>query len=161
LSSSFAPTIIGDLLERGSISPSVTAPTKRHALAVVSEIAARSWDLKASRALDALLEREAASPTGVGHGVAIPHAQLAGLDRMRGVFVRLRPPIDYGAIDDEPVDLVFAILGPVDASADHLRTLARVARSLRAPELRRQLRKAVSADAIHALLSQEVRPSAA
>jgi PTS system nitrogen regulatory IIA component len=156
-----ASTFIGDLLERGSISPNVSAPTKRQALAVVSEIAARSWGLKASRVLDALAEREAASPTGVGHGVAIPHAQVPDLQRMRGVFLRLRPPIDFNAVDDEPVDLVFAILGPVDGGADHLRTLARVARSLRAGDLRRQLRYAASADAIHALLSQGVRPSAA
>jgi PTS system nitrogen regulatory IIA component len=153
--------LIGDLLERGSIAPNVNAPTKRHALGVVSEIAGRSWGLKASRVLDALVDREAASTTGVGHGVAIPHAQLADLTQMRGVFVRLRPPVDFGAIDDEPVDLVFAILGPVDASADHLRTLARVARSLRTPDLRRQLRNATGADAIHALLSREARPSAA
>jgi PTS system nitrogen regulatory IIA component len=156
-----ATTMIGDLLERGSISPNVSAPTKRHALGVVSEIAARSWGLKASRVLDALMEREAASPTGVGYGVALPHARLPGLERMRGVFVRLRPPIDFGSVDDEPVDLVFAILGPVDAAGDHLRTLARVARSLRSGELRRQLRHAAGADAIHALLSHEVRPSAA
>ncbi len=161
MSSVFAPSLIGDLLERGSIAPNVYAPSKRHALSVVSEIAARSWGLKASHVLDALAERESASTTGVGHGVAIPHAQLADLTRMRGVFVRLRPPIDFKAIDDEPVDLMFAILGPVDASADHLRTLARVARGLRTPEVRRQLRHAVGADAIHAVLSREARPSAA
>jgi PTS system nitrogen regulatory IIA component len=161
LDQTLATALIGDLLERGSISPNVSAPTKRQALCVISEIAARSWGVKASRVLDALSAREAASPTGVGYGVALPHAQVPDLQRMRGVFLRLRPPIDFGAVDDEPVDLVFAILGPAGAEADHLRTLARVARGLRSPDLRRQLRQAVSADAIHALLSQEVRPSAA
>jgi PTS system nitrogen regulatory IIA component len=153
--------MVGELLERGSIAPSVAAATKRQALAVVSEIAARVYDLKAARVLDALMEREALGATGVGHGVAIPHAQLEGLTRVRGVFVRLRPPVDFDAVDEEPVDLVFAILSPPGGSIDHLRTLARLARSLRAPELRQQLRQASSADAIAALFTRDARPTAA
>jgi PTS system nitrogen regulatory IIA component len=153
--------MIGDLLARGAIAPSVAAATKRQALAVVSEIAARAYDLKASRVLEALLEREALSTTGVGHGVAIPHAHVTGLQAMSGAFVRLRPPVPYEAVDEEPVDLMFAILAPPDAGSDHLRTLARVARGLRSSELRRQLRQAQGADAIRALFTQEPRSSAA
>jgi PTS system nitrogen regulatory IIA component len=153
--------MVGDLLSRGAIAPNVSASNKRQALAVVSEIAARTYDLKAARVLDALLEREAVSATGVGHGVAIPHAHVSGLAGMSGVFVRLRPPVDFGAVDDEPVDLMFAILAPPDAASDHLRTLARVARSLRSPELRQQLRQAAGPDAIRALFTRDARPSAA
>src|SRR5579862_4575833 len=110
---------IGDLLDRGAISPRVTAPVKRQALAVVAEIAARSFGLKPGEVLDALLEREAAGSTGVGYGVAVPHARLAGLTRLRGVFVRLAEPVAFEAVDDRPVDLIFALFAPVDAHSEH------------------------------------------
>ena len=152
---------IGDLLDNGSIAARVSATNKRQALSVVAEIAARVFKVKAARVLDALLEREATAPTGVGHGIAVPHAQIAGLDRMRGVFLRLETPIEFGAVDDEPVDLIFALLAPPAASSDQLRALARVSRILRRPDIREQLRSARSADAIHALLAQEAQSSAA
>jgi len=152
---------IGDLLDRGAISPRVTATNKRQALKVVAELAARSFGLKASEALDALLSREAVGSTGVGYGVAVPHARVAGLTRLRGVFVRLEHAIEFGAVDDRPVDLIFALFAPPEASGEHLRALARVSRILRQAELREQLRKARSPDAIHALLTQEARPTAA
>jgi len=153
--------MLGDLLDSGSISPRVSAATKRQALSVVAEIAARSWGLKAPKVFDALMEREATGSTGVGYGVAIPHAQIEGLDRLRGVFLRLVPPIEYGAVDDGAVDLVFALLAPVGSGSEQLRALARVARAMRVAELRSQLRQAAGADAIRALFSREARPSAA
>ena len=152
---------IGDLLDRGAISPRVTAPGKRQALAVTAELAARVFGLKCGPVLDALLEREALGSTGVGHGVAVPHARIAGLTRLRGVFVRLEQPIDFQAVDDRPVDLIFALFAPPDAGAEHLRALARVSRVLRQADLREQLRQARGADAIHALLVREARSSAA
>jgi PTS system nitrogen regulatory IIA component len=152
---------IGDLLDRGAISPRVSATTKRQALSVIAEIAARSFGVKAPAVFDALLERETAGSTGVGLGVAVPHARMPGLTRLRGVFVRLDQPIEFQAVDDMPVDLLFALLAPSDASGEHLRALARVSRVLRQADLREQLRQARSQDAIHALLAQEARPSAA
>ena len=152
---------IGDLLERGAISPRVTAPGKRQALAVTAELAARAFGLKCAGVLDALLEREALSSTGVGYGVAVPHARVPGLTRLRGVFVRLEQPIEFQAVDDRPVDLIFALFAPPDAGAEHLRALARVSRVLRQADLREQLRQARGADAIHALLVREARSSAA
>lgn len=152
---------IGDLLDRGAVAPRVAASSKRQALSVISEIAARVFGLKATDVLDALLEREAAGSTGVGYGVAVPHARLAGLQRLRGVFVRLEQPVEFQAVDDRPVDLVFALFAPPEASGEHLRALARVSRLLRQADLREQLRQAHGADAIHALLVQEARPSAA
>lgn len=152
---------IGDLLQLGAISPRVTATNKRQALKVVADLAARSIGVKASDALDALLDREAVGSTGVGYGVAVPHARVAGLTRLRGVFVRLEHAIEFGAVDDRPVDLIFALFAPPEASGEHLRALARVSRVLRQAELREQLRKARSAEAIHALLTQEARPTAA
>ncbi len=156
-----ASGLIGDLLSPGAMALGVAAPDKRQALAVTAEIAARHFNLKVTPLFDALMEREAVSATGVGHGVAIPHAQMAGLDRVRGVFVRLRPAIDFGAIDDEPVDLLFALISPPECGSDHLRALARVARSLRSGELRERLRHASTPDSVRALLTLDARPNAA
>lgn len=147
--------MIGDMLDRAAISLRVTASDKRKALAVTAEIAARSFDMDAGDILDALLEREAVGSTGVGHGVAVPHARLTGLDRMRAVFVRLEHPIEFASIDDQPVDLMFALFAPPNAGAEHLRALARVSRLLRQGNLREQLRQARTADALHALLVQD------
>ena len=152
---------IGDLLDRGAISARVTATSKRQALKVAADLAARSFGVKSAAALSALLQREALGSTGVGYGVAVPHARVAGLTRLRGVFVRLEHAVEFGAVDDRPVDLIFALFAPTDGSGEHLRALARVSRILRQAELREQLRKARSADAIHALLTQEARPTAA
>ncbi|HEY3695552.1 PTS IIA-like nitrogen regulatory protein PtsN [Phenylobacterium sp.] len=146
---------IGDILDRGAISLRVKAADKRQALAVIAEIAARSFGLEAGDILDLLVEREQAGSTGVGYGVAVPHARLEGLSRMRGVFVRLEHPVDFDSVDDQPVDLVFALFAHPNAGSEHLRALARVSRLLRQAELREQLRNARTADAIHALLAQE------
>jgi len=154
---------IGDLLDRGAVAPRVTAPGKRQALSVVAEMAARSFGggVKPAEVLEALLAREAVGSTGVGYGVAVPHARLKGLTRLRGVFVRLEQPVPFDAVDDRPVDLIFALFAPPEAGGEHLRALARVSRALRQADLREQLRKARGTDATYALLVQEARPSAA
>ena len=152
---------IGDLLDRSAISLRVSASSKRQVLAVIAEIAARKLGLDAGEILDALTEREAAGSTGVGYGVAAPHARLDGLDGIRGVFVRLEQPVDFDSVDDTPVDLVFALFAPKDAVTDHLRALARVSRLMRQAELREQLRQARTTDAIYALLVQDLARSAA
>jgi PTS system nitrogen regulatory IIA component len=152
---------LGDLLERSAIAPRVTAPGKRQVLSTIAEIAARSFGLKSADVLDALLEREAVASTGVGHGVAVPHARVTGLTRLRGVFVRLEQPVAFGAVDDRPVDLIFALFAPPEASGEHLRALARVSRLLRQSDIREQLRQAHGVDAIRALLVEEAKPSAA
>jgi PTS system nitrogen regulatory IIA component len=147
---------IGELLDRSAISLRVSATDKRKALAVIAEIAARNFGLDAGDVLDALAEREQAGSTGVGHGVAAPHARVAGLTRIRGVFVRLEQAVDFDSVDDQPVDLIFALFAPKEASGvEHLRALARVSRALRQADLRQQLRQARTADAIHALLAQD------
>ena len=151
----------GDLLDRTAISTRVSAANKKKVLAVIAEIAARNFHLDAGDVLDALSEREAAGSTGVGYGVAVPHARLEGLERMRGVFVRLENPVEFESVDDQPVDLLFALFAPKNAGAEHLRALARVSRIMRQSELREQLRKARTADAVHALLVQDAaRPAA-
>jgi len=152
---------IGELLDRNAIALRVSAANKRQTLAVVAEIAARNFGLDAGEILVALTEREQAGSTGVGYGVAAPHARLEGLERMRGVFVRLEHPVAFDSVDAQPVDLIFALFAPKgDTGVEHLRTLARVSRLLRQGELREQLRQARTADAIHVLLVQEAVPGA-
>src|SRR6201996_7119804 len=147
---------IGELLDRSAISLRVSAANKRKALAVVAETAARSFGLDAGDVLDALTEREQAGSTGVGHGVAAPHARVEGIPRLRGVFVRLDHAVDFDSVDDQPVDLIFALFAPKEATGvEHLRALARVSRILRQSDLRQQLRQARPADALHALLVQD------
>ena len=153
--------LIEDLLDRRAVTPKVCASSKRQALSLVAETAARRFGLDAGEVLEALLAREQAGSTGVGSGVAVPHARLPGLDRMRGVFVRLETPVDFDSVDGQPVDLLFALLAPPDAGSEHLRALARVSRLLRQSQLREQLRQARTVDALYALLAQPASPSAA
>ena len=152
---------IGDLLDPGAISLRVSAANKRQVLNVIADVAARALGVDAEAAFDGLMEREAAGSTGVGQGVALPHARLPGLDRVRAVFVRLETPVAFSAVDDKPVDLLVALFAPPEANSQHLRALARVSRMMRQPELREQLRQARSADAIHIVLARESEPNAA
>jgi PTS system nitrogen regulatory IIA component len=152
---------IGDLLDRHAIVARVTAGSKRQALSVASEVAARLYRLKAGEVLDALLSREEEGSTGLGAGIAVPHARLKGLERVRGVFLRLETPVSFEAVDDQPVDLMFVLLAPAEARTEHLRALAMVSRSLRRPDLREQLRQARTQDALYALLVHHATSSAA
>ncbi|MDX5329902.1 MAG: PTS IIA-like nitrogen regulatory protein PtsN [Pseudomonadota bacterium] len=152
---------IGDILDRGAIALRVGATDKRQILAHIAEVAARNFGLDAGAVLDGLSEREAAGSTGIGQGVAVPHARMEGLDRIRGVFLRVEQPVEFDSIDEQPADLIFALLAPAEAGTEHLRALARVSRMLRNPELREHLRAAPTPDALHALLLQEAAPSAA
>ncbi|WP_184715356.1 PTS IIA-like nitrogen regulatory protein PtsN [Caulobacter sp.] len=151
---------IGDLLEPGAVALRAGAPGKRQALSMVADVAGRVLGLDADTILDGLIEREAAGSTGVGEGVAIPHARLERLDGIRAVVVRLDAPVAFDALDDKPVDLLIALLAPPEANAQHLRALARVARMMRQADIRTALRQARSADAIHVLLTQEAATAA-
>jgi PTS system nitrogen regulatory IIA component len=152
---------IGDLLDPGAVALRAGAPAKRQALSLVADVAARVLGLDADLVLEGLVDREAAGSTGVGEGVAIPHARMDGLDRVRAVMVRLDTPVAFDALDDKPVDLLVALFAPREANAQHLRALARVARMMRLPAMRTALRQARSADAIHVLLTHEATSSAA
>lgn len=152
---------IGDWLDRDAIAYRAGATNKRQALGMAAELGGKSFGLDSGEILDALIEREQEGSTGVGHGVAVPHARLDGLDRMRAVFVRLEQPIDFDSVDDQPVDLMFALFAPAEAGSEHLRALARASRLLRRSDLRERLRQAHSADAIYTLLVQEAEPNVA
>lgn len=138
----------------------LNATSKKH---LMQEIAQRAtvYGLDAREAFEALLERERLGSTGMGRGVAIPHARLDGLDDIVGVFARLAKPVDYDAADGEPVDLVFALFAPEDAGANHLRALARISRCLRDPGVCAKLRGAEDASAIYAVLTTSDQSKAA
>jgi len=152
---------IGDLLAQDGIVLRSGASSKRQALHVVAEAAAQAMGMDENRVMDALLEREALSSTGLGSGVAVPHARIEGLTQVRAVFVRLDTPVAYGSVDDRPVDLLFALFAPPRDGAEHLRALAAVSRAMRSPELREKLRQARTLDAVHALFVKNAPADAA
>jgi len=137
------------------------ASSKRQALHTVADTAARVLGLNENRVLESLLEREALGSTGLGSGVAVPHARVEGLERIVAVFVRLDTPVAYDAVDDRPVDLIFALFAPPSDGAEHLRALAAASRALRSSEMRQQLRQAHTADAIRALFVRDTVPATA
>jgi PTS system nitrogen regulatory IIA component len=135
--------------------------SKKQAL---QELAKKAADLtgQPERALfEVLMERERLGTTGVGHGIGIPHGKLPELERLYGLFARLETPIDFDAIDDHPVDLIFVLLAPETAGADHLKALARVSRLFRDRAVCEKLRGTDSAEAIYALLTQSQASHAA
>ena len=152
---------IGELLTRDGIVLRSGASSKRQALHVAAEAAAHVLGRDGNTVFTALMEREALGSTGLGGGVAVPHARLAGLEKVCAVFVRLDHPVAYDAVDDRPVDLLFALFASPDAGADHLRALAAVSRALRSPELREHLRQARTVDAIRALFVRDTTATAA
>lgn len=152
---------IADLLAPGGIVLRSGASSKRQALHVLAEAAARNLGVDEQTVLDALMEREALGSTGLGSGVAVPHARLDGLNRVCAVFVRLDTPVNFGAVDDRPVDLLFGLFAPPRDGAEHLRALAAVSRALRDPELREKLRQARTVDAVSALFVREAPATAA
>lgn len=126
---------------------------KRQVLQRLAEVAATATGLDAERLLEALLQREDLGTTGLGDGVAIPHARVAELAALTGFFARLAEPVDFEALDGEAVDLIFLLLAPASAGADHLKALARIARLMRDSELCEALRTAATAQATHDLLT--------
>lgn len=140
-------------LSAHAVLPRLRAPTLRALFTALAEHAAPLVATDALTIANALAAREAAGTTGFGGGVALPHARLPGLAWPTGLFARLQTPLDYGALDSAPVDLVFMLLSPAAGSAAHLKALARASRLLRDPALRARLRGAADASALHALLA--------
>ena len=143
---------IEDILEPGSVIADLHATSKKQVLQELSKAAGEILKTDPRRVFDILVERERLGSTGVGAGLAIPHGKLPGLGHLQGVFARLEKPVDFDAIDDEPVDLVFLLLAPEGAGADHLKALARVSRIMRDRAFCDKLRGSDSPDAIYALL---------
>jgi PTS system nitrogen regulatory IIA component len=137
------------------------ATSKKKLLQDLAEFAEQVYGLSAETVYKALLDREGLGPTGVGRGVAIPHARFEGVDHVVGLFVRLEKPVDFEAIDRQPVDLVFALLAPENAGAEHLKALARVSRTLRSESVCAKLRSTFDPSAIYAILTESKAEQAA
>jgi len=144
---------ISDLLKPSAVIASLKVQGKKHLLQELSARAAQVTHLPERKIFETLTERERLGTTGVGQGIAIPHGRLADIDEIAGVFARLETPIDYDAVDAQPVDLVFMLLAPEGAGADHLKALARVSRLLRNQSATEKLRAAKSAEALYAILT--------
>jgi len=144
---------LNDLVSPSAIMPALKVSSKKQAL---QEIAAKAAELTGQNdriIFETLLQREKLGSTGVGNGVAIPHGKLPGLDQVFGLFARLERPVDFEALDGQAVDLMFLLLAPEGAGADHLKALARVARLLRDGDIARKLRQSTDAEAIYAVLA--------
>lgn len=152
---------LSDILTVEAIIPGLRASGKKLALQKICELAAKDIGLNARDIFEAVMEREKLGSTGVGGGVAIPHARLPGLKSVRGWFARLDTPIEFESVDDEKVDLIFLLLAPEQAGADHLKALARVSRLFRREDVRRRLRETHSAAAAYALLADDPDSAAA
>lgn len=144
---------LSDLIAADAILPRLGANSRRQVLQALSEALARSAGIDTRAAFEAVLMRERLSGTGMGEGVAIPHAQLAGLKRAVGAFARLEPAQQFDAMDGRPADLVFMLLTPVGKGGDHLKALARVSRFLRRADMREKLRTARGTDELRALFT--------
>ena len=152
---------LSDLISLKGIIPSLKAKSKKHALQELSSTAARITGVPERDIFDVLLQRERLGSTGVGQGVAIPHGKLNGLDKIIGLFYRLEQPVNFEAPDSEPVDLVFLLLAPESAGADHLKALARISRFLRMPSAMENLRSASTDEMVYAVLTESKKEHAA
>ena len=128
--------------------------SKKRLMQTVADLAHDVTGHSTTEICAALLDRETLGPTGFGHGVALPHARLEGLEGVQGVFVKLDHPVEFESVDKQPVDLVFALFAPEEAGTQHLKALALVSRTLRDPALCRKLRATTDPRAIHALLTE-------
>ncbi len=144
---------ISDLLAPEAVIPALKVQNKKLLLQELAARAALQTGLPEKRIFETLIERERLGTTGVGQGLAIPHGRMAEVPRITGVFARLEGGLDYEAVDGQPIDLVFMLLAPENAGADHLKALARVSRLLRNQQICDKLRAASSAEAIYAILT--------
>lgn len=152
---------LSDLVAPEGVIASLKATSKKQALQMLAGKAAELTGQAERDIFSTLLERERLGSTGVGHGVAIPHGKLPGLDRVVGLFARANTPLDYEALDDQPVDLLFVLLAPEGSGADHLKALARIARVLRDETMAEKIRSTDHASGIYSVLTGGAREDAA
>ncbi len=152
---------ISELLAPDAVFSQLKAATKKLVLQELAEKASAHTGIPSRRIFETLNERERLGSTGMGQGIAVPHGHLEGVKKMTGFFARLAVPVDFEAMDDQPVDLVFLLLAPEGAGADHLKGLARVSRVLRNQSLCEKLRAAVDSAALFSLLTEPTASSQA
>jgi len=146
--------LLSDLLAPQAVVPALKVNSKKQALQELAGRAAAACGRNEREVLEVLMQRERLGSTGIGNGIAIPHGKLAKLERLCGAFARLDRPVDFEALDGQPVDLMFLLLAPEGAGADHLKALARIARLLRDGETTRKLRESRDAESLYAVLTE-------
>ncbi|WP_208435512.1 PTS IIA-like nitrogen regulatory protein PtsN [Bartonella phoceensis] len=152
---------LSELIAPEAVIPALKANSKKQVLQILAEKAARLTGLSEHVIFDIILQREKLGSTGLGGGIAIPHGKLSDIDRIVGVFARLESPVDFEALDDEPIDLIFLLLAPENSGADHLKALSQIARVLRHADVVQKLRNTHDANALYALLIQNSESNAA
>ncbi|MBS1302507.1 PTS sugar transporter subunit IIA [Loktanella sp. SALINAS62] len=152
---------LSDILQQSAIKTLGGCSSKKRLFHELGALADQCYMVDSGQVTDALIEREGLGPTGVGHGIALPHARLDGLDDVRGIFLRLEKPLNFDSIDRQPVDLVFALLAPVDAGVEHLKALALVSRTLRNPDICAKLRANTEPATLHMILTDGTATQAA
>jgi nitrogen PTS system EIIA component len=145
---------LSSILKPEAVKVFSAASSKKRLFQEIGDLAHSAYDLDSPTTVEALMERESLGPTGVGHGVALPHARLSGLDKVIGIFLMLEKPIDFGSVDRQPVDVAFALFAPEDAGVEHLKALALVSRTLREPSLCSKLRANLDATKLYAILTE-------
>ena len=152
---------IAEMISPSSVVANLRVTSKKQALQELAKKAAEVTGQPERSIFEVLIERERLGTTGVGNGIAIPHGKLPGLGRLYGLFARLESPIEFDAIDEQPVDLICLLLAPETAGADHLKALARISRLLRDGTICKKLRGSETPDAIYALLTASTTSHAA
>ena len=142
-----------DLIAPNAVIPALKVTSKKQAIQALATHAAQLTGHNERMISEILLQREKLGSTAVGNGIAIPHGKLPKFGKLFGMFARLEQPIDFEALDGQPVDLIFLLLAPETAGADHLKALARIARLLRDTEVAQKLRASQNADALYAVLA--------
>lgn len=135
--------------------------SKKRLFQELGEVAGLAYGLSAAIAVDGLQERESLGPTGVGNGIALPHARLENLEKITGIFIRLEKPLDYESVDRQPVDLIFGLFAPKDSGVDHLKALALVSRTMRDAGICAKLRANSDPAKLYAILTEARAPQAA
>jgi len=152
---------ITELLTHESVLPNLKVTSKKQALQELSKRVAKNYNLAEREVFEVLLEREKLGSTGVGNGIAIPHGKMEDLSRLSGYFARLERPVDFEAIDERPVDLIFLLLAPESSGAEHLKALAQVSRLMRNKTICKKLRGSNSVEALYSLLTDKTADQAA
>lgn len=145
---------LGHILQPSAVKTISSCTSKKRLFHDLGELAETSYGLNPTAVIDALIDREGLGPTGVGQGVALPHARLADVDAVKGIFLRLEKPLNFDAVDRQPVDLVFALIAPENAGVDHLKALALVSRTLRDASICAKLRANNDAGTLHTILTE-------
>lgn len=152
---------VTDILTQSGVKVLSSSTSKKRLFQDIGELAAQCYGLGSSEVVEALLERESLGPTGVGLGIALPHARLANISKVLGLFVRIEKPIDFDSVDRQPVDLVFVLLAPENAGVEHLKALALVSRTMRDASTCAKLRANSDTSTLFTVLTEARAPQAA